>query len=85
MYYQEPSEDLNLLQKILKGYDEKRKMGGYQPAAANTKNLLELTREIMGQTDEQNFINQQLLQEELMLRRGYQKVIDPDLFNYNQY
>ena len=85
MYYQEPSEDLNLLQKILKGYDEKRKMDGYQPAAANTKNLLELTREIMGQTDEQNFINQQLLQEELMLRRGYQKVIDPDLFNYNQY
>ena len=72
MYYQEPSEDLNLLQKILKGYDEKRKMGGYQPAVANAKDLLDLTREIMGQTDEQKLINQQLLEEELRMRRGYQ-------------
>ncbi|MDB4654931.1 hypothetical protein OAE53_01020 [bacterium] len=72
MYYQEPSEDLNLLQKILKGYDDKRKMGGYQPAVANAKDLLDLTREIMGQTDEQKLVNQQLLEEELRMRRGYQ-------------
>ncbi len=72
MYYQEPSEDLNLLQKILKGYDDKRKMGGYQPAVANAKDLLDLTREIMGQTDEQKLINQQLIEEELRIRRGYQ-------------
>ncbi len=71
MYYQEPSEDLNLLQKILKGYDEKRKMGGYQPAVANAKDLLDLTREIMGQTDEQKVINQQLIEAELRMKRGY--------------
>jgi hypothetical protein len=71
MYYQEPSEDLNLLQKILKGYDEKRKMGGYQPAVGNAKDLLDLTREIMGQTDEQKIINQQILAAEQELRSRY--------------
>ena len=73
MFYQDPAaEEANLLQKIIQGYDEKRKMGGYQPAAANAKDLLDLTREIMGQTDEQRLVNQQLLEEEMRIRRGYQ-------------
>ena len=73
MYYQEPTEEeANLLQKIIQGYDEKRKMGGYQPAVANAKDLLDLTREIMGQTDDQRLINQEILRTEQMLRERYQ-------------
>ncbi|MDA9889438.1 hypothetical protein N9C98_01355 [Synechococcus sp. AH-224-G16] len=73
MFYQEPAEgESNLLQKIIQGTNEKRKLLGYQPAYANAKDLLDLTREIMGQTDEQRLVNQQLLEEELRMRRGYQ-------------
>ena len=72
MFYQEPTgEEANLLQKIIQGYDLKRKNAGYQPAVANAKDLLDLTREIMGQTDEQRLINQQMLEEELRMQRGY--------------
>lgn len=73
MFYQEPAEEeANLLQKIIQGTNEKRKLLGYQPVAANAKDLLDLTREIMGQTDEQRLINQQMLEEELRMHSRYQ-------------
>ncbi len=73
MFYQEPAEEeANLLQKIIQGTNEKRKLLGYQPAYANAMDLVELTRDLMGQTGEQKLINQQLLEEELRMRRGYE-------------
>ena len=73
MFYQEPTdEEVNLLHKIFQGSNEKRKLLGYKPLHANANDLLDLTHETMGQTDKQKLINQQLHQEELRMRRGYQ-------------